>query len=255
MTREAPPNPESSEEQILDQVRNWVRENFQGYPNAEVEIEHLFETERLVREIEPTATFAMRIAALTHDIERAFPDPDFPPHPKSGYIPEEYRQYQEKHSNRSAKIVVGFLEELGLSNRTIIDTKNLIQAHEIGGSYICEVVKSADSVSFFRTKVDLFISWIPEKRTWQEVKDKFDLMYNRIWHRKAKEIAKEFYGQAMALLEEKRPEEKGLEEERRQTMAEYRRLVEEHSRKHSATDEEIEALHNARDRVLALFSR
>lgn len=241
---------ELGKEKLLAQVKNWVEESFQGHPDAEIEIKHLFETERLVLEIEPTATLSMRIAALTHDIERAFPDPDFPPHPKSGYASEEYHQYQEKHSNRSAKIVVGFLEELGISNRIVVDTKNLIQAHETGGPYICEIVKDADSVSFLKVKVPLFISWIPKKRTWQEVKDKFDLMYNRIWHRKAKEIAEEPYEKAIVQLGEKRLEEEKLEDKRRQALMEYWRLVKEHGKKRSASDEEIETLHRARDRVL-----
>lgn len=243
MTQETPPDPELSEEQLLAQVRSWVKNSFpKNYPNRKIEIEHLFQTEHWVRQIEPKADFALRVAALTHDIERAFPASKFPPHPKSGYTQEEYRRYQIKHSNRSARITGNLLKGLGVPKELIRNARHLIRAHEVGGTPRFDLLQAADSISFLEVKAPLFISWIPEERTWQEVKDKIDLMYNRIWHRKAKEMAKEPYKEAMRRLEERR----------QQIWREYRQLVEEYSKKRAISEGEIEALHKARDRVLSL---
>jgi len=243
MTQETLPKPELSEEQLLAQVRSWVKNSFpKNYPNRKVEIEHLFQTERCLRQIEPKADVALRVAALTHDIERAFPAFKFPPHPKSGYTQEEYRRYQIKHSNRSARITGNLLKGLGVPKELIRNVRHLIRAHEVGGTPRFNLLQAADSISFLEVKAPLFISWISEKRTWQEVKDKIDLMYNRIWHRKAKELAEEPYKEAM----------RGLEERRQQIWREYRRLVEKCEFSDWPSEEKINALRRARDRVLSL---
>lgn len=243
MTQETPPNPELSEEQLLAQVRSWVKNSFpKNYPNREIEIEHLLRTEHWVRQIESKADIALRIAALTHDIERAFPASKFPPHPKSGYTQEEYRRYQIKHSNRSARITGNLLKGLGVPEEQVRNVRHLIRAHEVGGTPRFNLLQAADSISFLEVKAPLFISWIPEERTWQEVKDKIDLMYNRIYTRRAKEMVGEPYKEAM----------RGLEERRQQIWREYRRLVKKCEFSDWPSEEEIEALREAGDRVLSL---
>lgn len=247
VSAEISPKTEIDRERVLSQVRNWVKEVFpKDYPNRDIEIRHLLRTEYWALRIKPNADTADRIAALTHDIERAFPDPGFSPHPESGYTPEEYRRYQKIHAQRSAAISAKFLKSLGVCKELIRIVGYTIRAHEVGGTPRFDLVKDADSISFLENKADLFISWIPHKRTWQEVKDKIDLMYNRIWIREAEELAKPFYDKAIARLGEERPENK-----RRQALGEYWRLVE-RAKFENPSDEEIEALREAGDKALSL---
>jgi len=49
--------------------------------------------------------------------------------------------------------------------------------------------------------VDVFISWIPEKFTKEEVREKFDYMFDRIGGKKAKTFAKPLYKKALEKLE------------------------------------------------------
>lgn len=221
---------ELGKENLLAQVRSWVEKSFpEDYPNREREIEYRRRAEFWVQEIEPTPSLTVRIAALTHDIECAFPR----------------LKHEGEESNHSAEIVAEFLRGLGLPENLIIGTTHLIRGYETGGDFRSTLLRDAVSIAFLEVKA----------RDGQEPKDRIDLMYNRIWIPRAKEKAEGFYNQAMTQVGKKRLEEKGREEERQQALKEYWRLVKEHSRKHSATDEQIEALHKARDRVLALFSR
>lgn len=226
---------ELGEEKLLAQVRSWVgrwiKKGFpQNYPNRELEMNYRRQAEFWTTQIEPTAGLSVRIAALTHDISCA----------------------EEDQKNLSARIVGRSLGGLRLPREFIRNTARLVQDYETGEDFMSMLVRDTASIAFLEVKAPFLISSAPEEGTFQEIRDKINLMYNRIQIARAREIAEEFYGKAMTLLEEKRPEEGRLEEERRRARAEYCRLVEEHKRKHSATEEEIDKLREAGDKVLSL---
>jgi len=177
---------------LLKEVRKWVEDN---YFNAD----HLVRSAYWVKELDPKADEAVIIAALTHDMERAFPGPDEVKF-LTGYADDEYIELYKKHSLRSAKIVGNFLKEKGVKSDLIKKVKNLIKQHEIGGTYEQNLVKDADSISFLEINVPTFISFIPEKWTKEEVRKKFEWMFNRISLPKAKQLAKPFYEKAIAKL-------------------------------------------------------
>lgn len=253
MTPETLSQVELSEEELLTEVRNWVETMFLLHsknPNKDVVIEHLNQAAEFVREIDPEADINVVLAAQVHDVERAFPSSKYPSHPPSGNTQEEYQKYEREHSKRSARITCRFLRRnLGLSEEQLDDIRELIQAHETGGDYRQNLVQAADSISFLKVNVPLFISWIPDKRSHREVKEKIELMYNRIQIPKAREIAKPFYIQAMDQMNQLGEQ---LKEMRQQAMEEYWLLVREHERlRRVPSDEEIDALRKARDRALS----
>lgn len=242
------------EGELLTEVRNWVETRFLLHsksPHKDVVIEHLNQAADFVREIDPEADINVVLAAQVHDVERAFPSPKYPSHPQSGYTQEEYQKYEREHSRRSARIACRFLRKmLSLPEEQIDDIRSLIQAHETGGDYREKLVQAADSISFLKVNASLFISWIPKERTWDEVRRKINLMYNRIQIPKAREIAKPFYMRAMNQINQLEEQLKGM---RQQAMKEYWLLVRKHERlKRVPSDEEIDALRKARDRVLFL---
>ncbi|MEK6825241.1 MAG: hypothetical protein AABY00_00470 [Nanoarchaeota archaeon] len=57
---------------------------------------------------------------------------------------------------------------------------SLVAAHEVGGDFEQKLLKDCDSMSFFETQVDGFVTKkVPELGV-VKVRDKFDWMFNRI---------------------------------------------------------------------------
>lgn len=254
MVPETPANNELSEEQLLDQVQTWVEDSFCSHfksPVRNITIRHNNQAAYWVRQIDSEADFNVVLAAQVHDIERAFPSPQYPLYPKSGYTQEEYQTYSERHSLRSARIACRFLKrEFGFPDEQIKEILGLIQAHEIGGDYRQNLVQAADSISFLEVNVPLFISWVPETRSFQEVKAKIESMYNRIQISGAKEIALPFYEEALKQMEKLRDR---LKEREVEEWKEYRSLIQKYaSFFRSPTGKEIDALRNIRDEILIL---
>ena len=90
-----------TESPLIQLGRIWVIEN---YPYNST---HLLKSLEWVDRLAPDASEAVRLATLTHDMERAFGGPDAIP------IKMSDRAYEEAHSNRSARIVGGWLRANG----------------------------------------------------------------------------------------------------------------------------------------------
>src|SRR5690242_13829647 len=121
---------------LIDTARDWVVEK---YPYNSY---HLVRSLEWLDRISPGAREAVRLATLTHDMERAFPGPD-QPLPRILDDPEYYRA----HSERSARIVGGWLRENGAAADLTADVEKLILAHEFGGWPEANMVQAADSLS------------------------------------------------------------------------------------------------------------
>jgi hypothetical protein len=177
---------------LIAQARAWVIDNYQH--NAV----HLLKAEEWLLRLEPTATEALVLAALTHDMERAFPGPDSPRMDLSRGVDDPI--YNRAHAERSARIVSAFLREHGASAALIDEVAALVRAHEEGGWPAADLVQAADSLSFLDVNVDLFLSWIPTRRngwTRELVRAKFDWMYERIRVPAARALAQPLYEAAL----------------------------------------------------------
>lgn len=179
---------------VIKLVRDWVKE---VYSNAD----HLLRTEYWLLKLDPKADSASRIAAFTHDIERAFSKGRKPPSPETAGAKWDDPIYNLWHGKRSARFVGQFLKVHGASKKLANKVKRLIISHEIGGDPETDFLKDADSVSFLEINAPLFFSQIPEKLSKQEVKEKFDYMFNRISSEKARKLALPFYKKALNDLE------------------------------------------------------
>jgi hypothetical protein len=126
--------------------------------------------------IAPRAPEAVRLATLTHDMERAFPGPDQPVH--RTLIDAAYEQ---AHADRSARIVGGWLREQQADESLVRDVERLIRAHEIGGWDEADLVQAADSLSLLETNVELFLGFVRSGRfSAADVRRKFDWSRDRI---------------------------------------------------------------------------
>ncbi len=143
----------------------------------------------------PNCTQAHRIAAYSHDIERAFRD-------KEKVVPENYLdpEFLKNHQEGGAKIMADFLRTENASEDLIQKVSHLISRHEVGGDEEQNALMDADSVSFFETNAEMFVIKKAPLEGKEKVKEKLDWMFNRIFSEKAKEIARPDYEKWVKLL-------------------------------------------------------
>jgi HD domain len=179
--------PESA---LVEKARRWVVDN---YPYNR---EHLLRALEWLDRLAPNAREAVRLAALTHDMERAFPGPDSPV-----MASLDDPVYERLHSERSARIVRDWMRGHGADDALVRDVEELILAHEIGGSHDADLVQAADRLSFLETNIDLFLGFVQSGRfSIVDVRTKFEHSYHRIQVPDAKAIALPLYEKADARL-------------------------------------------------------
>jgi hypothetical protein len=174
-------------------AERWI----EPYRNAR----HLLRTRDWALDLDADASEGLRLAALTHDIERHFPGgPQFDPLT----MPPDDEAYNHEHSERSASIVVDWLREQGAPEALIVETRDLVLAHEWGGSPAADVVQAADSLSFLEVNAkDVLVHWLRDGRALpQGARAKLDWMFERIRLPHAAELAQPLYDRALEALEE-----------------------------------------------------
>jgi hypothetical protein len=188
---------------MSNKLRKIIEEWVNGiYDNSE----HLIRTGYWIKRLDPNATDAMYIAAVTHDVERAFKEGRNPPSAELSGAVWDDPVYNLWHGDRSAMFVSGFLKNEGVDERLIDEIYKLVKHHEDGGWKEADILKDADSVSFLEVNASMFISKIGKDLnqhkglTKEEVRSKFEYMYNRISGKNAKKLAKPFYDKALADL-------------------------------------------------------
>ncbi len=130
---------------------------------------HSEQVRKFVLRIDPDASEELQIAALSHDIERAVP-------PKTSRNENEpYEVYKQRHAQRSAEITATIMQDHGYSEGSIEKVKHLIQNHEVGGEVETDILRDADSASFFADNLEEYFKRSGEVRTRNKVK----LMYER----------------------------------------------------------------------------
>jgi hypothetical protein len=178
------------ESTLVETARGWVVEK---YPYNR---DHLLCALDWLDRLAPGSREAVRLAVLTHDMERAFPGADSP-HAASLNDPA----YNQLHSERSARIVGTWLRGHGAPDGLVNDVEQLILAHETGGWLEADLVQAADSLSFFDTNIELFLGFVRTGRfSADEVRWKFEHSYHRIRVPDARALALPRFEDAAARL-------------------------------------------------------
>jgi hypothetical protein len=161
--------------------------------------EHLRRTRDWVLELDPGAGEALRLAALTHDIERHFPGG---PVNTLTDEPEEETEYRRLHSERSARIVGDWLHGEGAEPALVAEVERLIRAHETGGATDEDLLQAADSLSFLETNAELVAGWYTSGRCSRErATAQLRWMFERIRLGRAREHARPLYEEALPVVE------------------------------------------------------
>ena len=159
-----------SESKLMAAARQWVIDRYPYNQN------HLLRALEWLDRIAPGQREAVRLATLTHDMERAFPGPD---HPHSTKFVDQ--ECERLHAERSARIVGDWMREHGADPVLIADVEQLIRAHEVGGWPEANLVQAADSLSILETNIDLFLGFARSGRfTIPDVREKFEVARDRI---------------------------------------------------------------------------
>ena len=175
---------------LVENARRWVVDNY-SYNR-----DHLLRALEWLDRLAPNAGEAVRLAVLTHDMERAFPGPDAPV-----LTSLDDPAYERLHADRSARIVGDWLRDHGAGEALIADVQALIRAHETGGWPEADLVQAADRLSFLDTNVDLFLGFVRSGRfSVADVQTKLDHSYHRIRVPHAKALARPLYEKAGARL-------------------------------------------------------
>ena len=126
---------------------------------------HLERTLDWLLELDPRASEAARIAAATHDVERAYPDA------AAGWdsaVSWDSPEYNRWHQDRCADMVAAGLRERGADAELVRATEALVRVHEDGGWPEADRVQAADSLSFLETMVPAVAAWVSEGRAPRE---------------------------------------------------------------------------------------
>jgi hypothetical protein len=125
----------------LAAARVWVRERLPW------QARHLERAYDWTLELKPHAPEALVLAAMTHDMERGYPEGS-PAWVEGCWADTLYRT---AHSERSARIVGDFLRDHGAAENLVREVVRLIVAHEVGGWPEADLLQAADSLSFLET--------------------------------------------------------------------------------------------------------
>jgi NADPH:quinone reductase-like Zn-dependent oxidoreductase len=178
--------------ELVEDALQWVAD---VHPHAP----HLARARAWVLELDPDAGEALELAAVLHDIERAFPADEDPFDPTAA---PGSGGYDEWHQRRSAEIAARWLREQGASDALTADVGALIRVHETGGSPRADVLQAADSLSFLETQTDLFIGMVRAGRlTRERAEQKLRLMQERIRIPSATELGAPRLAAALARLD------------------------------------------------------
>ncbi|HEV7423911.1 MAG TPA: DUF4202 family protein [Candidatus Paceibacterota bacterium] len=146
---------------------------------------HFERTVYWLEQILPNITDTERIAAYSHDIERAI----------KGETDRDYLNLEilRRHQEDGAEIIGEFLQKNGADEETINKVKHLVSKHEVGGDAEQNALMDADSISYFETNAQHFVEQRAKTEGYKKIKEKFDWMFNRISSEERKNLARKNY--------------------------------------------------------------
>ncbi len=137
--------------------------------------------------LEPDAGDALQLAALAHDIDRAIEESkvrraDF----------DDYDAFKAAHAQNGAKILRSILNACDVAGNIVDEACRLVKVHEVGGDPSSDLLKDADSISYFDVNRPLYY----QREGWAETKRRSLWGYRRLSVRARKIVETISYGEA-----------------------------------------------------------
>ncbi len=115
------------------------------------DLRHAKNTVKWVKKLNQREDPLLELAALGHDIERALKTrkakrEDF----------ESYDDYKDAHAQYSARIIAEIMKQCGWDRASIEKVSRTVALHERGGNLEADLLKDADSLSFFEVNLPYY---------------------------------------------------------------------------------------------------
>ena len=178
----------------LEPVDRFVAASFADDPGR-LNLRHLRRTLHWLLVLAPEADEGLQIAALAHDLQRAFRAGE--PEGAGGFLDPVFLGH---HQQRGGAIIADFLRQQGAGEELAERVRTLVSRHEEGGTDEQNLLRDADSVSFFENNCDYFLRVLAAGEGAAAVRAKFAWMYERIGSEPARRIARPWYEAALARL-------------------------------------------------------
>jgi hypothetical protein len=146
------PGPPISTVRATERASSRIRSIIEGSTVPEDPIHSSNTLEWLLR-LELHADEALRIAALGHDVERAVSSRRIN---KADF--KSFDEFKAAHAKNSSRILVEILEECGTEKSVIEEVFRLVCLHETGGDERSDLLKDADSLSFFDVNLPYYFA-------------------------------------------------------------------------------------------------
>jgi len=131
---------------------------------------HADNTVEWLLRLETDADEALQLAALAHDIDRATPERvRHEDHP-------DYDAFKAAHARRGARLLRGILEDCEVESAIVNEACRLVVLHEVGGDPGSDLLKDADSISYFDVNLPLYY----QRQGWDETKRRSHWGYRRL---------------------------------------------------------------------------
>ena len=121
---------------------------------------HSKNTREWVLKLKPEADMALQIAALGHDIERSVEERKIK---REKFT--DYDEFKRAHSQNSATILQEILLKYDVNQDFIDKVVHLVLLHEFGGRLEANILKYADSISFFDVNLPFYFQRNSERET------------------------------------------------------------------------------------------
>lgn len=141
---------------------------------------HAENTLEWVLKLDPKAGQPLQIAALAHDIDRAVATRKVR---RGDY--DDYEAFKAAHARNGAEILRPVLDECGVAKPIADEACRLVARHEVGGDHRSDLLRDADSISYFEVNLPFYY----EREGWEETKRRSIWGYRRLSVRR-REIAK-----------------------------------------------------------------
>ena len=134
--------------------------------------EHSRNTLEWLLKLDPRADTALRIAALGHDIDRAVET-----HKVQRADFTDYDAFKAAHARNSASILLEILTDCGIEDEALVrEIERLVCAHEVGGDPRADLLRDADSLSYFDVNLPLYYA----RNGWEETRRRCAWGYQRL---------------------------------------------------------------------------
>ncbi len=134
----------------IDLLKRKIEEVIKGSSVPEDPI-HSKNTLEWLLKLMPDANESLKIAALGHDIERAIEKRKVK---RQDY--KDYNSFKDAHALSSANLLSEIMQVHDIDKKMIDEVFFLVRHHETGGTDQVDILKDADSISYFDVNLPLY---------------------------------------------------------------------------------------------------